>query len=346
MSFSLGIVGLPNVGKSTLFKAITKKPVSISNYPFCTIDPNIGIVEVPDNRLKELAKILHPQEIIPTTIKIIDIAGLVKNAHQGEGLGNQFLAHIREVDGLIHLVRTFAKKDIAHVSGVINPKSDIETINLELIFADLEIIKRKLDNLEKKRKAGLNKKEEKLFNTLKKIEAALEQGKFAKDINLDEEEKELIKEFNLITLKPIIYVANTDENTPSSDNSFFQVKLNAKLESELADLSFEERKELGYPTSGIDILIEKGYKILNLVTFFTSQNKILQAWTIEKNTPLPKAGGKIHSDFEEKFIKAEVINWQDLIKAGSETEARKKGLIRIEGRNYLVKDGDVIHFKI
>ena len=346
MSFSVGIVGLPNVGKSTLFKALTKKQVNISNYPFCTVDPNVGVVPVPDERLDQLKKILNPVKIIPTTIEFFDIAGLVKNAHQGEGLGNQFLAQIRETDAICQVVREFQDKNIAHVSGKVNPKEDIQTINLELIFADLQTIENRLKDLATKIKAQ-DKVALKQSEIINKLKQALEKEQLASTVSLHEEEQELVKDLHLLTTKPVLYVLNVDEkDRDKKTDDPLEISLSAKLEAELADLSEKEIEELGYITTGLDQLIKKSYEILNLITFFTIQNEILQVWTVEKDTIAPRAAAKVHTDFEEKFIKAEVINWQELVKVGSEHQAREKGLLRTEGKEYIVQDGDVIHFRI
>lgn len=347
MSFSIGIVGLPNVGKSTLFKALTKKQVNISNYPFCTIDPNVGVVAVPDQRLEELKKVLKPEKTLPTTIEFVDIAGLVKGAHQGEGLGNQFLSHIREVDAIMHLIRDFTKENVSHVSGKIDPESDKQTVNLELIFADLETIKKHSEKLTKL-VHGQDKVAAKKLEVLNVIKNNLEQEKLASEINLTNEKKELIADVNLLTIKPVIYVINTSENDLNKSHPNY-LTLSAQLEAELAELSAADRadflKELNLKESGLTRLIKKSYEVLNLVTFFTIQNNILQAWTVKKDTPAPEAAAKIHTDFQEGFIKAEIISWQDLIKAGSEVTAREQGLIRTEGKDYIVQDGDVIHFR-
>lgn len=355
MSFSIGIVGLPNVGKSTLFKALTKKQVEIANFPFTTINPNVGVVKVPDERLDKLAEILRPKEVIPTHIEFVDIAGLVKGAHSGQGLGNQFLAQIREVAAIAEVVRDFEDPNVIHVAGKVDPKSDIEVINLELIFADLSTIEKRLEKIRPEAKSG-QKEAQKILPILEKIKQNLNQGLLINQLNLTEEEKELVRDLNLLTIKPIIYVFNIDENKIQNtkikfqnENSKFKIAICAKLEAELADLPEEEvkkyLKEYGLERSGLDELILTAYKILNLVTFFTCQNQILQAWTIPQGTKAPQAAGKIHTDFEKNFIRAEVINWQDLIKAGSEAIAREKGMLRLEGKDYIVQDGDVIHFR-
>jgi len=356
MGFSIGIVGLPNVGKSTLFKALTKKQVDISNYPFCTINPNVGMVKVPDERLNKLAEILKPKEIIPTYIEFVDIAGLVKGAHEGEGLGNQFLARIREVDAIAHVVRAFSDPNVAHVAGKVDPGDDIETVKLELVFADLASVEKRLTRTKKEAKSGL-KEALKLADVLEKIKGALDKGLPTSSQDLSGEAKSLIKELNLLTIKPVIYIMNIDEkditnHTNSITNDYEyknRVKICAKLEAELADLSEEETKEYlkeyGLEKSGLDTLITAAYKLLDLITFFTCQNQILQAWTILQGIKAPQAAAKIHADMAEGFIRAEVTNWKNLAEYGSEQVVREKGLMRIEGKEYAVQDGDVIHFK-
>jgi len=349
MSFSIGIIGLPNVGKSTLFKALTKKQVDISNYPFCTISPNVGVVAVPDERLDKLASILKLEKVIPTTIEFVDIAGLVKNAHKGEGLGNQFLSHIREVKAIVQVVRDFQDANVAHVAGKIEPKSDIETVNLELIFADLATVDKRLKEVKPKANTG-DKEAKELLPVLEKLKKALEEGRLANTIDFSEEERGLIKDLNLLTLKPVLYIYNIDESVGSRDLTYpAGVDISAKLESELADLSEKEaeeyRKEAGLTETGLDRLIKVSYQLLDLITFFTTQSNILQAWTVKKGAKAPEAAGVIHTDFAEGFIKAEVINWQDLVKLGGEHQAREKGLLRVEGKDYMVQDGDVIHFR-
>ncbi len=354
MSLSIGIIGLPNVGKSTLFKALTKKQVNISAYPFCTINPNIGVIEVPDERLDKLAEVLKPKEIIPATIKFIDIAGLVKNAHQGEGLGNQFLSHIREVAAICHLVRIFQDEKVSHLTEKIGPKEDVEIVNLELIFADLDTTEKKLETLKKKVKTDQSKTILQNIAVLEKIKTGLEKGKMVYELGLTEEEKELIKELNLLTLKPVLYVLNIDELQIGKEIKYQLPFINylpicAKLESELADLPALEAqeyiKELNLKTSGLDQFIKDCYGLLDLITFFTCQNDILQAWTLPEGNVIIKAAAKIHTDFAQGFIKADVINWQKFVEAGSEHKAYAKGWIRTEGKDYLVKDGDVIRFK-
>jgi len=348
MNLKVGIIGLPNVGKSTLFKALTCQKVDISNYPFCTIDPNIGIVKVPDDRLFKIAEIIKPEKTTPSVIEFVDIAGLVKNAHKGEGLGNQFLSHIREVNAICEVVRAFSDEKISHTEGSINPERDIEIIKTELIMKDLETIENHLIKLKKQSKAR-DKNAEKSIQILEKMKEILNNGTMLNQIKIEDEEKKLIKELCLLTAKPIIYVFNTDitdieENTGPDSNTIY---LNLQLECEMSELSDKEKEELELPPSKLQKLIKMCYKALELITFFTiAKGKEVKAWPIKKGTFAPQAGGIIHSDFEEKFIKAEVINWEKLIQSGSWNNAREKGLIRTEGKNYIVQDGDVIEFKI
>ncbi len=352
MSFSIGIVGLPNVGKSTLFKTLTNKQVDAQNYPFCTIDPNVGTVKVPDKKLDKLAEVLEATEKIPTIIEFVDIAGLVKGASKGEGLGNKFLSNIREVDAICQVVRDFENEDIAHVQNKIDPENDLKTINLELILADLDLVNKKQEKLKKYLKTGKNKEIEKTLNTLNKIENALKEEKLAGEINLNEEELKDVKDLNLLTLKPMFYVRNIDEK--SSPQSSFQKKyptitINIKLEEELSELpqkdALEYRQELGIKSNGLDDLILMAYKTLDLITFYSASAKnINQAWTVKKGATAPQAAGVIHSDFEKGFIRVEVINIDDLIACENETIAREKGLIRTEGKEYIIQDGDICHF--
>lgn len=346
MSLSVGIVGLPNVGKSTLFKALTKKQVDASNYPFCTIDPNVGVVAVPDNRLKELSRVSKSKKTIPTTIEFVDIAGLVAGAHKGEGLGNKFLANIREVDAIVQVLRRFTDKDVIHVHGKIDPESDKEIINLELAFADLASVTSRMAKNEKLAR-GNDKEAKKLQPVLEKLQAGLENGKLAIDIITDEEEKELIKDLTLLTMKPMIYVLNVDEDGVNDDGDY--IAISAKIEAEISELSPEDAKEylaeLKLESSGLDKLIKKSYDILNLITFFTSGEEESKAWTIKRGTKAPQAAGAIHTDFEKGFIRVEVINWQDFVTFGGEVIAKEKGLIRLEGRDYVMQDGDVCHFR-
>ena len=349
----VGIVGLPNVGKSTLFKALTKNPVDIANYPFCTIEPNVGVVRVPDERLEKIAKISKAEKIVPTIIEFVDIAGLVRGAAQGEGLGNQFLSHIREVDAIAHVVRTFDDKNITHVHEKIDPEHDIEIVNAELILADLETIENRIVKLESEIR-GMKKDAKRKLEIVKKIENILKEGKLARELKLDEEEYELARDLQLLTWKPVIYVLNKGEKNTLVLGSRVRnsLEIDLKIEEEMSEMSDEEIKELGLK-SNLDELITKCYEILNLVTFFTIANRQTQAWTVQKNTTLPKAGGVIHTDFEEKFIRAEVIEWQKLVEAARLSagkapwsHARELGRLRTEGKEYIVQDGDVVEFRI
>lgn len=346
MPLSVGIIGLPNVGKSTLFHALTKKQVNISNYPFCTIDPNVGVVAVPDDRLEKLADLLHPDKILPTTIEFFDIAGLVQGAHQGEGLGNQFLSHIREVDAVVHVVRAFHNPQIVHTTGSVDPKRDQEIIQKELIMADLQT----LENSERKLQKSAQKQDpqaRKMLPVVAKVKKALQQGYPAKQVVQNEEEQALLHPLHLLTLKPLLRVYNIDEseiNKKIPDG----ICLCARLEAELADLPDDEvrqyLRELHIPSTGLQKLIKESYRLLNLITFFTIQNRILQAWSVKKGTLLPQAGGKIHSDFEKNFIKAEVISFKDLLECGGESNTREMGRLRIEGKNTAVQEGDIVRF--
>jgi hypothetical protein len=352
MPLSIGIVGLPNVGKSTLFNILTKKGVEAANYPFCTIDPNIGVVKVPDKRLEALAEISKPKKIINTTIEFVDIAGLVAGAHKGEGLGNQFLAHIRECDAICEVVRDFKDENIIHVDGRIDPVSDRETINMELVFADLASVEKRLDKVRREAKSG---QKEAIIESavLEKIFNNLSQGISVRDLELNEEEQILIKSFNLLTAKPIIYLLNIDDKHIKQeifDPKDRLIRLNVKLEEEIASLPEEEQaefiKELGLERSGLDLLIQSAYQILNLETFFTTGPDESRAWTIKKGAKAPQAAGEIHTDFIKGFVRAEVINWEKFIEAGSEAKARELGTLRTEGKDYIVKDGDVCNFLI
>jgi ribosome-binding ATPase len=344
----VGIVGLPNVGKSTLFKALTKNPVDIANYPFCTIEPNVGIVRVPDVRLEKLAKMSSSAKIVPTVIEFVDIAGLVAGAAQGEGLGNKFLAHIREVDAIVQVVRVFNDKNITHVHNKIDPKNDIEVINTELILADLETVQKRIAKLEKEAR-GQNKEAVKTLEIIKNIKNVLDDGKLANEYKMDEENFDLVKDLQLLTWKPMLFVLNTsDVETPlmaSLLGDYPTVTVDIKIEEELSQMSTKEAAELGMK-SNLDQLIMKSYEILNLITFLTTGEDETRAWTIEKGSTAPHAGSAIHSDFEEKFIRADIINWKKLLEAGSWSKARELGTLRTEGKDYIVQDGDVIEFKI
>ncbi|MFZ2970205.1 MAG: redox-regulated ATPase YchF [Minisyncoccia bacterium] len=356
MGFSVGIVGLPNVGKSTLFKALTKKEIDISNYPFCTIDPNVGIVKVPDQRLEKLTVFSKSKKTVPTAIEFVDIAGLVKDAHKGEGLGNKFLANIREVDMIAHIVRGFEDNNIIHVSGKTDPRSDVETINLELILSDLETVTKSLSKVEKEARSG-DKNAIALKNILEKYKKVMEDGKFANSVILDDIEKKVSKGLQLLTNKPILYIVNVNENQKIDETKLLaeiknKIFVPIKFELDLSELSLEEAGEfkketnLDHNISSLDDLITKCYDLLGLVTFLTTGEDETRAWTIKKDSTAPQAGRAIHTDFEQKFIRASVINWQKLLEAGSWSSAVEKGLLRTEGKEYIVQDGDVIEFKI
>lgn len=350
MSLRIGIVGLPNVGKSTLFKALTKNPVDINNYPFCTIEPNVGIVKVPDVRLEKLAEMSRSKKIVPTVIEFVDIAGLVKGASLGEGLGNKFLATIREVDAIAQVVRVFDNSNIIHVHNKIDPEHDLEIINTELILADLETAKKVAIRIEKDAR-GNRKGADKQLEILKKIQATMEEGKLANETALDlseENTRQIVRELSLLTMKPFLYVYNVsdlEEKLSEGLEAKNHVKLDIKIEEELSEITLEEAKELGI-ASGIDALILKAYEILGLITFLTTGEDESRAWTVPKGSSAPEAGAAIHTDFKERFIRAEVIQWDKILNAGSWGKARELGTLRLEGKDYVVQDGDVIEFKV
>ena len=338
---------MPNVGKSTLFKALTKKQVDIANYPFCTIDPSVGVVEVPDERLKKLAEFSKSKKVVPAVIEFVDIAGLVKGASEGEGLGNKFLSNIREVDAIAEVVRIFDNDKIIHVHSKIDPSGDVGVIETELMLADLETINKRIAGLERELK-GNDKEIVKKLEVVKKIKSVLEQGKLARACELKDEEKLLIKDSHLLTIKPILYIYNiSDKNMelPEELKKKNHVVLDIKMEEDLMEMSEQDKKELGVQ-SNMDKLIVESYELLGLMNYFTTGEDETRAWTIRQNSTAPEAGMAIHTDFKEKFIRAEVVNWQDLLTAGSYAKAREKGLVRTEGKEYVLKDGDVIEFRI
>ena len=362
MSLTAGIVGLPNVGKSTLFNAITKKSILMANYPFATIDPNVGVLIVTDERIDVLKNMYNPERVIPTTYEFTDIAGLVKGASNGEGLGNKFLSHIREVDAVVEVVRCFDDENIIHVDGSVDPIRDIEVINVELVLSDLEIVTSRINRIGKKAMTTKNKDDVKEIELLERIKEALESNIPVRKLGLDEEEKKLISSFNLITLKPIIYALNVEDNDINTGNNYTKLVedyakkegsetaiICAKLESELSELDEEEKKlfldDLGIKESGVERLINKTYDLLGLATFFTVGKDEVRAWTFKKGSKAPECAGIIHSDFEKGFIKAEVMSYNDLVNAGSELKVRELGKARIEGKEYIMQDGDICHFR-
>lgn len=363
MSLTAGIVGLPNVGKSTLFNAITKQEILAANYPFATIEPNVGTVIVPDKRVEVLEKMYMPNKTIPTTFEFTDIAGLVKGASTGEGLGNKFLSHIREVDAIVEVVRCFEDKNIIHVDGNVDPIRDIEVINLELIFSDLEIIDNRINKIAKKAQTSKNKDDLIEYNLLLRIKENLEKNIPARKLDFSEEELKILSSFRLITAKPIIYVANVDEDTiMAGENEYVKevreyakkentevVMICAKIESELAELELEEKtaflKELGIEESGLSSLIKSTYSLLGLATYFTVGPDEVRAWTFKKGMKAPACAGLIHTDFEKGFIRAEVMSYQDLIDCGNELKVKETGKMRLEGKDYLMQDGDICHFR-
>jgi GTP-binding protein YchF len=360
MGFKCGIVGLPNVGKSTLFNSLTSAEIAAENYPFCTIDPNVGVVEVPDPRLAKLAAIAQPQKIVPTTMEFVDIAGLVAGASRGEGLGNQFLAHIRETDAIAHVVRCFDDDDVVHVAGQLDPMSDIEIINTELSLADLESVERAIQRTAKRLKAG-EKEPRSRMAVLERLQACLNQGHRARNVSLTEEERRLVSDVHLITTKPVMYVANVSEqgfrDNPHLDavrrkaisEQAEVVAVCAGIEAEIARLDKSDRldflSELGLQEAGLDRVIRAGYALLDLLTFFTVGKREVRAWTIRTGATAAQAAGRIHTDFERGFIRAEVTTYEDFVALGGEQAAKEAGKLRLEGKNYIVREGDIMHFR-
>jgi hypothetical protein len=361
MGFNCGIVGLPNVGKSTIFNAITSAGAESANYPFCTIDPNVGIVQVPDPRLQTLAGIVNPQRVLPTTVEFLDIAGLVKGASQGEGLGNQFLGHIRSVDAILHVVRCFDDENVVHVSGSVDPVRDVEIIKTELALADLDTVEKKHQRAEKQSRSGERKVKDEADFYLR-VKTALEREEAVASLAENDDERIWMRDLHLLTAKPVLYVANVAEDDLSGSHPFVKqvrqmaaaegagiVTICGRIEAEISELDGEEKQaflaEMGLAESGLDQLIRAGYQLLGLITYFTAGVKEVRAWTITRGTKAPQAAGVIHSDFEKGFIRAEVIGFDDYVACSGESGAKEKGLMRLEGKEYVVQDGDVMHFR-
>lgn len=363
MTLHAGIVGLPNVGKSTLFNAITQAGAEAANYPFCTIDPNVGMVQVPDARLQVLAEMVHPDKIVPATVEFVDIAGLVKGASKGEGLGNKFLSHIREVDAVVHVVRCFEDSNVVHVEGSVDPKRDIDIIQLELILADMESVEKRLERSAKLLKSG-DKKAQLEVALLNRLKETLDAGRAARSLEFSDEERELLKSFPLLSMKPVLYAANvSEEEIAQPDNNPYVRKVReiaaaensevvvvcAKIEAEIAELEEEEKKvfleDLGLAESGLDRLIRAAFHLLGLMTYFTAGQIEVRAWEIRRGMKAPQAAGVIHTDFERGFIRAEVVAYKDFVENGGLNGAKEKGLVRLEGKEYVMNDGDIVHFR-